>query len=247
MLFCKWPAAALAPMIVLTGACTHVAAPPAVPPVVAGQALPPGAKPAGSVDFRIDTEHSELRVLVYRAGALAKLGHNHVIQCHGLSGWIREARMSKDSSFYLQLAPADFQIDQSAARAEEGAEFAEEVDDAARAGTRRNMLGEALLHADRYPLILIQSVRIVGTGPSMAGAAMATVRITIAGHTREVSAPFSFAGQPESLHVRADFRLAQSALGLTPFTAVMGALQVEDEMHLKLDIRATSDQSAGPD
>jgi hypothetical protein len=246
MLLCKWPAV-LTPMIVLIGGCTHVAAPPAIPPVVAGLALPPGARPAGAVDFSIDTEHSELRALVYRGGALAKLGHNHVIQSHGLSGWIREARTSTDSSFYLQLAPADFQIDQPGARAQEGADFAEEVDDAARAGTRRNMLGEALLAADRYPLILIQSVRIEGTGPLIAGATMATVRITMAGHTREISTPFSFEVQPESLHITADFRLAQSALGLTPYTALMGGLQVEDEMHLKLDIRATSDQSAGPD
>jgi hypothetical protein len=239
MLLCKWPAYALAPIIVLIAACTHVSAPPAVPPVVAGQSLPPVGKPAGSVDFTIDTEHSDLRVLVYRGGPLARLGHNHVIQSHGLSGWIRVAKLSRDSSFYLQLAPADFQIDQSAARTEEGADFAEEVDDEARAGTRRNMLGGALLDADRYPLILIQSTHVEAT--------TATVRITIAGRTREVSAPFALERQPGSLHATADFRLAQAALGLTPFNALLGGLQVEDEMHLKLDIRATSDQSVGPD
>jgi len=225
-------------MIVLTAACTHVSAPPAVPPVVAGQSLPPAGKPAGSMDFRIDAEHSELRVLVYRGGRLASLGHNHVIQSHGLSGWIRAGKMSRDSSFYLQLAPVDFLIDQSAARIEEGADFAEEVDDAARAGTRRNMLGGALLDADRYPLILIQSDRVEAT--------TATVRITIAGRTRLVSAPFAYERQPGSLHVTADFRLAQSALGLTPFSALLGGLQVEDDMHLKLDIRATADQPPGP-
>jgi hypothetical protein len=232
MLLCKWPAYALAPIMVLLAACTHTTAPPAVPPVVAGQS-PPAGKPAGSVDLRIDTEHSELRALVYRGGALASLGHNHVIQSLRLSGWIRAGKMSKDSSFYLQLAPADFLIDQPAARAGEGADFAEEVDDAARAGTRRNMLGGALLDADRYPLILIQSDRVEAT--------MATVRITIAGRTRLVSAPFAYERLAESLHVTADFRLAQSALGLTPFSALLGGLQVGDDMHLKLDIRATAD------
>jgi hypothetical protein len=232
--------------MVLLAACTHTTAPPAVPPVVAGQS-PPAGKPAGSVDLRIDTEHSELRALVYRGGALASLGHNHVIQSLRLSGWIRAGKMSKDSSFYLQLAPADFLIDQPAARTEEGADFAEEVDDEARTGTRRNMLGGSVLDADRNPLILIQSVRMEGTGPMIRGATMATVRITIAGRTREVSAPFAFELQPESLHVTADFRLAQSALGLTPFNALLGGLQVEDEMHLKLDMRARSDQSVGLD
>jgi hypothetical protein len=247
MLLRKWPAYALAPLILLFAACTHVSAPPAMPPVAAGQRLPPAGKPGGSVDFRIDTEHSELRVLVYRGGSLARLGHNHVIQSHGLSGWVRAAKMSKDSSFYLQLAPADFLIDEPAARTEEGADFAEEVEDEARTGTRRNMLGGSLLDADRNPLILIQSVRVEGTGPLIGGATTATVRITIAGRTREVSAPFAFELQPESLHVTADFRLSQSALGLTPVNALLGGLQVEDEMHLKLDIRATSDQSVGLD
>ncbi len=239
MLLCKGPAYALAPLIVLMAACTHVPVPPAVPPVTAGQTLPPAGKPAGAVDFRIDTAHSELRMLVFRGGPLSALGHNHVIQSHGLSGWIRAAEMAKDSSFYLQLAPADFLIDQPTARAEEGAEFAEEVDDAARAGTRRNMLGGALLDADRYPLILIQSTRVEAT--------MATVRVTIAGRTHLVSAPFAFESQSGSLHVTADFRLAQSALGLTPVSALLGGLQVVDEVRLKLDIRARSDQAVALD
>jgi hypothetical protein len=32
--------------------------------------------------------------------------------------------------------------------------------------------------------------------------------------------------------VRGEFALRQSELGLTPFSAMLGALQVQDEMHL---------------
>jgi YceI-like domain len=247
MLFSKWPARALAAVIIALAACTHVPAPVAVLPVVVQPAPPPVGKPAGSVDYRIDTAHSQLRVLAYRGGPLAAHGHNHVILSKGLSGWIRSGKLLKDSSFYLQLAPADFVIDPPEARAQEGADFAEAVDDAARAGTRRNMLGAALLDADRNPLILIQSTHVQSTGAEAGTAATATFRITIAGRTRLVTEPFAFDRQAGALHVTADFRLPQSTLGLTPFSALLGALQVADDMHLMLDILATTDQPVAPD
>jgi hypothetical protein len=243
MLFGKWSARALALVIIAIAACTHVPAPVAVPPVIP-QTAPPAGKPAGAVDYRIDAAHSQLRVLVYRSGPLAAHGHNHVILSTGLSGWIRSGKLLKDSSFYLQLAPADFVIDPPETRAEEGADFADPVDDAARTGTRHNMLGAAVLDADRNPLILIQSTRVQSNGPEEGTAATATFRITIAGRTRLVTEPFAFDRQAGSLHVTADFRLPQSTLGLTPFSALLGALQVADEMHLKLDVLATADQAA---
>ena len=49
------------------------------------QALPaPGTYP-------IDSSKSELRVLVYRAGALARLGHNHVLVNRAVSGTVQIA------------------------------------------------------------------------------------------------------------------------------------------------------------
>lgn len=247
MLQRNWPLYVLAPLLAALAACTHAPAPAALPPVVAGALLPTAGKPAGAVDFRIDAAHSELRVLVYRGGALASLGHNHVVQSKSLAGWIRATKILKDSSFYLQVPVADLLIDQPAARLAEGSEFAEAVDDSARAGTLHNMLGAALLDADHFPLVLMQSTRIQASSSAGGSAAMASLRITIAGRTRLLDVPFTIDRQPESLHVKADFWLNQSALGLTPYSVMMGGLQVADGMHLKLDIEATADQAVGLD
>ena len=38
--------------------------------------------------YRIDAAQSELRVLVYRAGPLARFGHNHVMVNRAISGWV---------------------------------------------------------------------------------------------------------------------------------------------------------------
>jgi polyisoprenoid-binding protein YceI len=246
MLISKWPVYALAPLIILIAGCTHVPAPAAAPPVAAGPENPPAVRPAGAVDYRVDPAHSTMRMLVYRGGALASLGHNHIILDNKLSGWIRAAKSAGDSSFYLQLSPADFLVDQPAARAQEGADFAEAVDDAARTGTRHNMLGAALLDADRFPLIQIESVSVQGSEPEGGSALTAALKITIAGHTHPVSASFTLGREAKSLQVTADFWLRQSTLALTPFSALLGGLQVADDLHLKLDVVATTDQAAGP-
>jgi len=194
MLPSNWPAFALAPLFLLIGSCARVPAPEAPPPVMTGSVQPPSAKPAGAVDYRVDAARSEVRVLVYRGGSLASLGHNHVVTDNALSGWVRTARAPKDAAFYLQLALADFVVDAPAARAQEGADFAEQVSDDARAGTRRNMLGAALLSAERFALIGIQSTAVQGVGVRgdgvqiHGGAPVATFRITLAGRTRLITA-----------------------------------------------------------
>ena len=85
-------------------------APPPRPSAPAGESQPPGTAPPGTAPtgtapstttppatapgitapvaadrYRIDSDQSELRVLVYRTGAMASLGHNHVISSNDLS------------------------------------------------------------------------------------------------------------------------------------------------------------------
>jgi polyisoprenoid-binding protein YceI len=240
----KW--LAVVPLMLLMSSCTHVPAPVAAPAAPSPEA-PLAARPAGAVDYRIDAAHSSLRVLAYRGGPLSSLGHNHVIEDKALSGWIRAGKDPRTSSFYLQLALKDFVIDLPEARAEEGADFSEAVEESARAGTQHNMLGAALLNAERYPTIQIESVSVQGDGVETGRASRATFKVTIAGRANPVTAPFTLDRQPGSLHVKADFWLPQTSLGLTPFSALLGGLQVANDLHLKLDVAATSPQSAGLD
>ena len=56
------------------------AAPPSPAESVPRPGLPPGRA------YRVDENQSELRILVYRAGPLARFGHNHVIVNHAIRG-----------------------------------------------------------------------------------------------------------------------------------------------------------------
>ena len=53
--------------------------------------------------------------------------------------------------------------------------------------------------------------------------------------------PFTVDASAGRLHAQGAFTMRQTALGLTPFTALLGALRVEDEMRVKLDLLATRD------
>jgi len=196
---------------------------------------PENPSPAAAGLYRIDPAQSELRILVYRAGAMAALGHNHVIVNRSLTGWIAAPRTPAAASFSLSLPSAQFTLDEAALRSEEGADFEEPVADDARAGTLRNMLSPALLDAAEFPQITVRSVAITA-GPVLE----ATVALDVAGHDSTLVVPFTVDIAGDRLTARAAFSVRQSALGLTPFSVLLGALRVEDQMRLKVKLVAVA-------
>jgi YceI-like domain len=184
--------------------------------------------------YAIDSNNSELRILVYRAGPLANLGHNHVLVNRDLSGSMQLADSPAASSFSLSLPVNKFVVDDAQARQEEGSDFPGVIPDDAKSGTQHNMLGPALLNAAAYPVITVKSVSIV----SDSGGLTATVTIAIAGHDATIAAPFSLQGDVHHLTGVGSFEIRQTALGLTPYSLLRGALQVEDAMQLKFRITA---------
>ncbi|MGA2777757.1 MAG: YceI family protein [Steroidobacteraceae bacterium] len=208
----------------------------------AGRAPPtplnPVLAPRGTAVYRVDADRSELRVLVFRAGPMARLGHDHVIVNRALAGWIEPSAGSDPASFRLELPVAAFAVDETAARLAEGADFAAEIGDDAKQGTRHNLLGPALLDADAYPTIVVRSIGIeAGDGDETA--LVATVSIVVAGHESRQRIGFVLARTATQLIASADFRLRQSSLGLTPYSIMMGALQVQDEFRVKLRLVAS--------
>jgi hypothetical protein len=192
----------------------------------------PGAPVPGS--YRIDSSGSELRLLVYRAGALASLGHNHVILNRSVTGSIEVAATPGASSFSLRAPVAAFIVDDGQARAEEGADFPGDISEEAKTGTWNNMTGPALLNALQYPVISVRSIHLERSSGSLT----ATVRVSVAGQESTLSVPFALSREAYGLSARASFELRQSALGLTPFSVMLGALAVRDAMQVKLQVTA---------
>ena len=187
--------------------------------------------------YRIDPAQSELRVLVYRAGIMASLGHNHVIVNRALSGWVTVAGPPSAAAFALTVPAADFVVDDSEARHAEGADFSEPVADDAKSGTAHNMLGPAVLDAAAHPAVTVRSLTVAETR----GGLEATVAIEAAGHESQLAVPFTLDRSSDRLSATGMLTVRQTALGLTPLSIFLGALRVEDVIGLKFKIVAIAD------
>ena len=226
-------ALARAALLALAGlaACTPAGRPP--PPA---EQIAPAAAAGGGVRYRIDPLRSELRILVYRAGPLARLGHNHVLLARDLAGEVWLPADPAAARFAVSFPVAALAVDEPAARREEGEEFASEPSAEDVAGTRRNLEGPALLDAARYPVIRLDGVAAQGPGGLIARA-----RVVVREHAAELEVPVEVARTPAELVVRGGFTVEQHALGLEPFSVALGALRVRDDLAVRLRLVAAPD------
>ena len=204
----------------------------APPPAVA-----PPAAPAGP-HYVIDAARSELRILVYRAGALARLGHNHVLLSRELAGEIKLAApgVYAGAAFSLTAPVATLIVDDPAARAAEGEEVATVPTAADIEGTRRNLLSAAVLNGAACPALSVAGATEaapdgVGARARLASCEHATVRLV----------PIEVSERDGVLTVRGGLSLRQSELGLAPFSVALGALAVRDQLELRFTVVAVPD------
>lgn len=197
--------------------------------IVAALDIAPGAK-----SYDIIAEHSNLRVLVYRAGSLATLGHNHVVSSDTLQGTVYVADPLSSTTFELRLPVAGFVIDDPQQRAAAGPDFSAPVDADAIEGTRSNLLGDKQLDALNWPEILL---RCRGATRVAEGWVL-DVDITSRGNTRRVEIPAQIMINDDELKASGAFSVRQSELGLVPFSVMMGALKVRDQLDIHFQLTA---------
>jgi hypothetical protein len=190
--------------------------------------------------YRIDESRSELRILVYRGGPLARLGHNHVMVNRSLRGAVTLADAPAESAFRLAIPVAGFVVDDPQARLEEGSDFDSDVSEEAKAGTLQNMRSPAVLDAEDFPLITVESAGL-SVPPGGADSMAATVTISVAGHDSTIHVPFTVQRDSNQLSAAGSSQIRQSALGLTPYSLMLGALQVQDAITIKFKIVAVPD------
>jgi polyisoprenoid-binding protein YceI len=175
---------------------------------------------------------------VFRGGTLASAGHNHVIASHSLNGTIYVPEELAGVSFEAHVPLLDLTVDEAALRAGEvSRDFPPDVSDTAREGTRHNMLGAALLNAAGYPQITLRTLSVV---PAADGMVQVRMQAEVRGQQRLLLVPVHYERGDSTVIASGELPLSQSSLGLTPFSAMLGALQVQDEMRVRFRIVARS-------
>jgi len=226
--------------VLLLAACAPAAVtPPSAPPVAPPTVPVPAPAPAANADpeawyaspdaageriLRINTAASLIAVTVHRAGALAALGHDHVVASRTVSGYVAPDQGRADFHFRLD----EMTVDEPGLRHEAGFDTQPSAD--AIAGSRNNMLTK-VLDAERYPLVAVHVVRPRPGAPL-------DVDVTLHGVTRRYAVAATMEDRDGTLLAGGTVSLKQSDFGITPFAVMGGALAVGDQLDLRFSIAA---------
>jgi hypothetical protein len=181
----------------------------------------------GESIYRIDPARSLVVIEVRRAGSLARLGHDHVVASHDVQGYVAPEKGRSD----LYVALDRLVVDEPALRAEAG--FDTQPSEADIAGTQRNMLTR-VLEVGRYPFALVTVSDVVPGADD----AVVTVAITLHGIMHTTRIPVRIETANDEIAVNGRVVLEQTNFGIAPLSILGGAIQVEDEINLRLWIRA---------
>jgi polyisoprenoid-binding protein YceI len=96
------------------------------------------------------------------------------------------------------------------------------------------MLKPEVLDGEHYPQVKLQAAKVGGT----LQAPQVTARITIKDATREVEVPVQVAIEGAKLSASGEFDILQTEFGIKPFSVALGALEVQDRLHIKFRIVA---------
>ncbi len=185
--------------------------------------------------YRIDPKASDVRLLVYRDGVLSTFGHNHTVSVKDFTGTIHLQSKLAGSRVEIDIPLDRLIIDDPAVRRDEGPDFANEPTKDDIAGTRTNMLSDALLNAKRFP-----AIKVTGTsGPVDArNTAMLDLAVQIAGKEIRLTIPATLKLEGDRLEASGAIDLTHAQLGLKPFSALLGSLRVAEQMKFRYSIRA---------
>ncbi len=214
------------------------AQPPAQPPEAA--AAPPSDFPAevylqaaarGAPVFRIEPERSLVAVRVYRAGRLARFGHDHVVASRDVRGYVQPGHAGGEARADLYAPLALLAVDEPALRAQAGFDTQPSQRDIE--ATRHNML-EKVLEAERFPFVMLH------IEPALAASATTvSATVTLHGTTRMIQVAVDLeTPSADALYARGKFSLNQTDFGITPFAVLGGALQVQDRVDIEFNLSA---------
>lgn len=187
------------------------------------------ANARGEAVYRINSESSLIIMRVYRGGSLARFGHDHVIASREVHGYAVKPKDPREVRADVYVAVDPFTVDEPALRARAGLDTQPSQSDIE--GTRRNM--RKALESDAYPFI---TVHVVPTEEEP-GRVVLQADTTLHGVTRRLSVPAEWeSANARTFYIKGRFSVNQTDFGITPFSFLGGALQVQDKVDIEFDL-----------
>lgn len=177
--------------------------------------------------YRIESEKSLLAIRTYRSGPLAKLGHDHAIASHNLSGYLSINTQTNNCHGDLYFPVTGLVVDEAQLRNKLALDTRPSASDIA--GTRDNMLN--LLDAARYPFVEAQVLTCdPQSGTFTLSIALRGVARSLTEHTANLD------NSATGMRLNGAFSVQQSDFGITPYSALGGLLQVADAIDISYSV-----------
>lgn len=173
----------------------------------------------------IGPQDGTVAIHTYRAGMGAKVGHDLVLQA---TRWSGSVDLDPDNP---SASAVDVTIDARSFQVVSGTGGVKPLSDKDRADICKN-IDEKILHTAKFPEITFRSTEVVGAPPQL------TVHgeLAIHGQTRPVTLDVAVEDGGGGARARATTTIVQSDFGIKPFTAMLGALKVRDDVGLDIDV-----------
>jgi polyisoprenoid-binding protein YceI len=172
---------------------------------------------------------AEGSVLVYakRRGVAATFGHDLTLE---VTRWEATALVDDQD---LSRSSVNASFDARSLEVKEATGGAIPLSDRDRADIKKS-IAEKVLLTDRHPEITFES-----TGIEVIGQDSVTVagNLVIVGMSRLVRVPLNVERTDSSVRVAGSVVLVQSDWGIKPFSTMMGALKIRDEIEVRVDVR----------
>jgi len=211
--------------LALVACAEHTPAVDELSPAPLPEASYSAAAQAGACVYRILPQESLVLIHVGRAGAMQRLGHDHVIASEDVEGLIEIGADSSSWRADLAVPLRNLIVDRPEYR--QRLDLDTEPSDADIAGTYTNML--KVIEPALYPWAVVHA-RIASID---AGRPTLSVSITLHGVAVEYLLPVELDIDATRLVVSGRVNISHSAFGLTPFAAAGGLLRVADELDVE--------------
>ncbi|XZE43329.1 YceI family protein [Pirellulaceae bacterium SH467] len=183
------------------------------------------------VPGEINTQFSRVFIFVDKSGLV---GHQHAVEGR-LTGGHLVIDDVKNSSLIFNMK--SFDADTPLAR--KYLSIQSEIDEETRKKVNENMLGLEILSVEHYPEATLKNVKWKPTGKTSKRNLpeyLLEGDFTLHKTTRPIQAVCDTELKDGWLHVRGAFRILQSDYGIKPFSKMMGAVGVKDELRIYGDL-----------
>lgn len=194
-------------------------------------AAPARAAADGARTYRLDPSTGSLRVLLYKGGPLAFLGHDHVVWAPAFSGEVQLS--SAAARMTLTIDATKLVIDTAPVRVEEGYGPLKDSD---LAKIDAGMRGPKGLDVARFPEISFRSESIEPVAGEKALWQVAG-RLVLHGVTQSIDFPVTVSDGPDGGKWFSGYvRLRPSDFGVKPFKVLGGAITLTDQAFVRFTV-----------